>query len=54
MKSIIQKLESVQQPWNCPHGRPTIRHLVDIDNYLISSTTTTTTTISTISSDSSY
>jgi DNA mismatch repair protein PMS2 len=29
MTSIVSKLEQIEQPWNCPHGRPTMRHLVD-------------------------
>ena len=29
MKSIVTNLEIIEQPWNCPHGRPTMRHLVD-------------------------
>ena len=28
MKKIIGNMESVKQPWNCPHGRPTIRFLL--------------------------
>jgi DNA mismatch repair protein PMS2 len=30
MQRIVAKLEGVEQPWNCPHGRPTMRHLVDL------------------------
>jgi DNA mismatch repair protein PMS2 len=30
MRSIVDRLQHVDQPWNCPHGRPTIRHLADI------------------------
>jgi DNA mismatch repair protein PMS2 len=30
MKAIVTKLETMEQPWNCPHGRPTMRHLVDV------------------------
>jgi len=22
----------IEQPWNCPHGRPTMRHLVDLES----------------------
>merc|ERR1712217_434015 len=29
MEKILSNLGSLQQPWNCPHGRPTMRHLVD-------------------------
>lgn len=30
MKSIVNNLSSIEQPWNCPHGRPTLRFLADI------------------------
>ena len=30
MSRIVERLEHVEQPWNCPHGRPTLRHLVDL------------------------
>jgi DNA mismatch repair protein PMS2 len=30
MKSIVQGLSLLEQPWNCPHGRPTIRHLASM------------------------
>ena len=30
MKSVVSRLESIDQPWNCPHGRPTMRHLIDL------------------------
>ena len=29
MKLVVKKLHGIEQPWNCPHGRPTLRHLVD-------------------------
>jgi DNA mismatch repair ATPase MutL len=29
MKKIVAQLAELNQPWNCPHGRPTLRHLVD-------------------------
>nr|QDO16351.1 PMS1-like protein [Lingulodinium polyedra] len=29
MEKILANLSSLQQPWNCPHGRPTMRHLID-------------------------
>lgn len=29
MEQILRNLGGLQQPWNCPHGRPTMRHLVD-------------------------
>ena len=27
MSKIVMKLQKVDQPWNCPHGRPTILHV---------------------------
>jgi DNA mismatch repair protein PMS2 len=30
MESIVYGLSSLDQPWSCPHGRPTIRHLASI------------------------
>lgn len=30
MESIVKNLAGLDQPWNCPHGRPTIR-LLDCD-----------------------
>jgi len=30
MRSIVAGLAQLHQPWNCPHGRPTLRHLVDL------------------------
>ena len=30
MRSIVDNLGKIEQPWNCPHGRPTLRHLVDV------------------------
>lgn len=27
---IIERLADLKSPWNCPHGRPTMRHLVDL------------------------
>ena len=31
MKKIVSHMGDIEQPWNCPHGRPTIRHLVNLD-----------------------
>lgn len=28
MKSVLNNMGTIEQPWNCPHGRPTMRHLV--------------------------
>ncbi len=30
MKRIITHLNEIEKPFNCPHGRPTMRHLVNI------------------------
>jgi DNA mismatch repair ATPase MutL len=32
MRRIVKQLSSLEQPWNCPHGRPTLRHLVDLSS----------------------
>lgn len=29
MERIITNLSTLRQPWNCPHGRPTMRHLAN-------------------------
>uniref|UniRef100_A0A8C6Y484 Mismatch repair endonuclease PMS2 n=1 Tax=Naja naja TaxID=35670 RepID=A0A8C6Y484_NAJNA len=31
MKKLISHMGEIEHPWNCPHGRPTIRHLVNLD-----------------------
>jgi len=30
MEQIVRKLDSLEQPWDCPHGRPTIRHVKNL------------------------
>nr|XP_043609151.1 DNA mismatch repair protein PMS1 [Erigeron canadensis] len=30
MQRIVERLMDLRSPWNCPHGRPTMRHLVDL------------------------
>jgi DNA mismatch repair protein PMS2 len=30
MSGLTRQLATLDQPWNCPHGRPTLRHLVDL------------------------
>ena len=30
MESIIFHMAKMDQPWNCPHGRPTLRHLINL------------------------
>jgi DNA mismatch repair ATPase MutL len=27
MQAIVQRLADLDGPWNCPHGRPTLRHV---------------------------
>jgi len=29
MERLVRHMGHIDQPWNCPHGRPTIRHLVN-------------------------
>lgn len=30
MEKILANLAELRSPWNCPHGRPTMRHLADL------------------------
>ncbi|KAJ7440301.1 hypothetical protein B0H11DRAFT_1883210 [Mycena galericulata] len=30
MTAVVRHMGTMEQPWNCPHGRPTMRHLSDI------------------------
>ncbi|KXN83171.1 Mismatch repair endonuclease PMS2 [Leucoagaricus sp. SymC.cos] len=30
MLSVVRHMSTMDQPWNCPHGRPTMRHLADL------------------------
>ena len=32
MRNIVDHMETLEQPWNCPHGRPTMRHMYDLGN----------------------
>ncbi|KAJ3195958.1 Mismatch repair endonuclease pms2 [Irineochytrium annulatum] len=34
MRKIVCNMAEMDQPWNCPHGRPTMRHLVDLNKIL--------------------
>jgi len=27
---VLDHLATMDMPWNCPHGRPTMRHLIDL------------------------
>ena len=31
MVKVVQNLSKLDHPWNCPHGRPTMRHLYQIE-----------------------
>jgi len=31
MVKLVRHMGEIEQPWNCPHGRPTIRHLVNTE-----------------------
>ena len=30
MRRLVRNMATLEQPWNCPHGRPTMRHLFDM------------------------
>ena len=30
MSRLCRNLTTIERPWNCPHGRPTMRHLADL------------------------
>ncbi|KAM4820672.1 mismatch repair endonuclease PMS2 [Thomomys bottae] len=31
MKKVVTHMGEMEQPWNCPHGRPTMRHIANLD-----------------------
>jgi len=31
MNDIVNHMGQIEQPWNCPHGRPTLRHLFNLN-----------------------
>ena len=31
MKIMLEHMSAMEQPWNCPHGRPTMRHLINLN-----------------------
>jgi DNA mismatch repair protein PMS2 len=33
MRLIVNNLSSMEQPWNCPHGRPTLRYLTEVSQF---------------------
>ncbi|GCB69934.1 hypothetical protein scyTo_0005572 [Scyliorhinus torazame] len=35
MKKLVTHMGEIEHPWNCPHGRPTMRHLANLDMILV-------------------
>jgi len=33
MGEIVRHMGSIDKPWNCPHGRPTMRHVTGLDGW---------------------
>lgn len=33
MERIVRHMGTIDKPWNCPHGRPTMRHLMTLDEW---------------------
>lgn len=31
MQRVVRHMGEIERPWNCPHGRPTMRHLSRLD-----------------------
>lgn len=34
MDRVVKRLADVEHPWNCPHGRPTMRHVGDLKSFV--------------------
>ncbi|TFK38593.1 hypothetical protein BDQ12DRAFT_651711 [Crucibulum laeve] len=34
MSNVVRHMGTIDQPWNCPHGRPTMRHLLDVKSVI--------------------
>lgn len=32
MSRVLEHMGTIDKPWNCPHGRPTMRHLISLAN----------------------
>ncbi|RMD41764.1 hypothetical protein DV735_g3355, partial [Chaetothyriales sp. CBS 134920] len=32
MTAVVRHMGTIDKPWNCPHGRPTMRHVTTLDN----------------------
>ena len=39
-RMIVDHLGTMEQPWNCPHGRPTLRHIGLLSTYTTRAKTT--------------
>ncbi|CAH2353110.1 DNA mismatch repair protein Pms1p [[Candida] railenensis] len=33
MEMVVRNLAGLDKPWNCPHGRPTMRHLMELKDW---------------------
>lgn len=33
MQKVVRHMGEIDKPWNCPHGRPTMRHLYGMDQW---------------------
>lgn len=33
MQRVVHNLSTLDKPWNCPHGRPTMRHLMELKDW---------------------
>ncbi|KAB8337167.1 hypothetical protein FH972_021471 [Carpinus fangiana] len=33
MQRVVQHMGEIERPWNCPHGRPTMRHLAGLGDW---------------------
>lgn len=33
MEKIVRHMGSMDKPWSCPHGRPTMRHLYGLEKW---------------------
>lgn len=33
MTKVVRHLSELDKPWNCPHGRPTMRHLMELQDW---------------------
>ena len=33
MEKAVRNMGTIDKPWNCPHGRPTMRHLMSLGSW---------------------